>query len=222
MVSLVTNISNSYAYKFNDSNKSMSKTENVFEEDFADMSHDKRKNFKEICDMFPGISFAVVDNLGGLVSGYSEFGKGNCFSQLGIPSITLSEEILEKLHDSEEGFKTIVAAIKTLSDDYFYWQSRAFVGDEANPTGYFYTALNIHFNERGEITFSQTLSNNPLFQNDKIGAIENLKNEYMQAFIRQRKVSLLEKLPELDKEEIFGNHLQQKLQEYDKHFITKV
>lgn len=53
--------------------------------------------------MFPGISFAVVDNLGGLVSSYNNFENEDCFGQLGVPSITLSEEILEKLHDSEEG-----------------------------------------------------------------------------------------------------------------------
>ena len=141
MVNLVTNTSNSNAYKSCDSKESTNKTTNDFQDSFANIAHDKRKNFKEICDMFPKISFAVVDNLGGLVSGYRNFENENNFGQLGVPSITLSEEILEKLHDSEEEFKTIVAAIKTLSDDYSYWQSRAFVGDAASPAGYFYTGV---------------------------------------------------------------------------------
>lgn len=81
----------------------------------------KISNFKEICEMFPGVSFVVVGDGGGFLDGYEGICKTGSFSYLVTPSIMLNEELLERFHASEEDNKNITAIIRTLTKDYSYW-----------------------------------------------------------------------------------------------------
>ena len=112
----------------------------------------KISNFKEICEMFPGVSFVVVGDGGGFLDGYEGICKTGSFSYLGTPSIMLNEELLERFHASEEDNKNITAIIRTLTRDYSYWGvSFARLGDSVSPNGYSYTAIDIHYNEKVDL-----------------------------------------------------------------------
>ena len=163
----------------------------------------KISNFKEICEMFPDVSFVVVDDGGGFLDGYEGICKTGSFSYLGTPSIMLNEELLERFHASEEDNKNITAIIKTLTKDYSYWGvSFARMGDQVSPNGYFYTALDIHYNKKGELVFSQMCTNDgPLFEKYLNKNSSKKIEEYREAFLIFQKNYLLKYVEERDIED---------------------
>ncbi len=176
------------------------------------------------------MEICICDDEDGFVEDYNFSDKDN-FGCIGIPSFTISEEIVENLHASEEIYKNIVAAIKTLSKDYTYWQTKASIGDEVNRTGYSYTCTNLHFTEDGKISFTQTCSNNSFFDYSSKQTVENMKARYIYGFLRQKKEYLYDCLFKMidNQEKIVGvsattdgqeqsKYLQDKIGEYSKHF----
>lgn len=164
----------------------------------------KISNFKEICDMFPGVSFVVIGDRCNPLSEYGNICKTGSFSYLGTPSIMLNEEILERFHASEEDNKNITAIIKTLTRDYSYWGvSFARLGDRVSPNGYSYTAIDIHYNEKGNLTFSQMCTNDgPFFEKDLNKNSSKKIEEYREAFLIFQKNYLLKYIEERDIEDV--------------------
>ena len=140
--------------------------------------------------MFPDVSFVVVGDGGGYIDGYEGICKTGSFSYLGTPSIMLNEELLERFHASEEDNQNITAIIKTLTKDYSYWGvSFAKMGDQVSPNGYSYTALDIHYNKKGYLTFSQICTNDgPLFEKYiNKNSLKDTVEEYMEAFLKSKR-----------------------------------
>ncbi|MCH5267077.1 MAG: hypothetical protein J1E62_01930 [Lachnospiraceae bacterium] len=145
---------------------------------------DKISNFKEICEMFPGVSFVVIGDRYNPLGEYEGICKTGSFSYLGTPSIILNEEILERFHASEEDNKNIIAIIGTLTRNYSYWGvSYAKLGDSVNPNGCSYLAIDIHYHKDGYLTFSEICTNDgPFFENELNKSSFKRMEEYMEIF----------------------------------------
>lgn len=181
----------------------------------------KISNFKEICDMFPSVSFVVIGDRCNPLSEYGNICKTGSFSYLGTPSIMLNEEILERFHASEEDNKNITAIIRTLTRDYSYWGvSFARLGDSVSPNGYSYTAIDIHYNEKGNLTFSQMCTNDgPFFEKD-LNKNSFKIEEYMEAFLIFQKNYLWKYLAERDiEDDLFGKPSLKEMRKYHKQFV---
>lgn len=182
----------------------------------------KISNFKEICEMFPGVSFVVVGDGSGYLDGYEGICKTGSFSYLGIPSIMLNEELLERFHASEEDNRDITAIIRTLTKDYSYWGvSFARMGDQVSPNGYSYTALDIHYNKKGKLVFSQMCTNDgPLFEKFLNKNSSKKIEEYREAFLIFQKNYLLKYIEERDIEDaLFGKPSLKEVNKYHKQFV---
>lgn len=182
---------------------------------------DKISNFKEICEMFPNVSFVVVSDGSGFLDGYEGICKTGSFSYLGTPSIMLNEELLERFHSSEEDNRNIIAIIKMLTRDYSYWGvSFARMGDSVSPNGYSYTAIDIHYSEKGNLTFSQMCTNDgPIFEKD-LNKNSFKIEEYMEAFLMFQKNYLLKYLAKRDiEDDLFGKPSLNEVKKNYKQFV---
>lgn len=180
---------------------------------------DKISNFKEICEMFPGVSFVVVGDRCNPLSEYEGICKTGSFSYLDTPSIILNEEILERFHASEKDNKNIIAIIKTLTENYSYWGvSYARMADSVNPNGCSYVAIDIHYNKDGDLTFSEICTNDGPFFEKELN--KNKIEEYKEAFLTFQRNYLLNYIAERDIEDaLFKKPSWKKVEKYHKQFV---
>lgn len=182
---------------------------------------DKISNFKEICEMFPGVSFVVVGDKCNPLSEYGGICKTGSFSYLDTPSIILNEEILERFHASEKDNKNIIAIINTLTKEYAYWGvAYARMADRVNPNGCSYVAIDIHYNEKGELTFSEICTNDgPFFENAFRKNSSKEIEEYMEAFLIFQKNYLWKYIVERDAEDdLFEKPSLKEVKKYHEQF----